>query len=57
LRNEQNKLLGLIAGSNLFTEKARADAMDQLRENIALETLWSEAEASVKAMVRNRGNR
>jgi hypothetical protein len=54
LRNEQNKLLGLIAGSNLFTEKARTAAMDQLRDNIAVEQIFDDAEADVARMVATR---
>jgi hypothetical protein len=50
---EQNKLLGLIAGSPLFTEQARTDAMDRLRDNIAVDALWSQAEADVAEMVRS----
>ena len=57
MRPEMNKLLGMIAGSPLFSEQARRDAMDRLRDNLAIDAVWSEALESTKRLVVARGAR
>ena len=57
MRPEMNRLLGLTAGSPLFTEQARRDAMSRLRDNITVDAIWNEAMESAKQLVVARASR
>jgi hypothetical protein len=56
IRREQDKLLKLIANSNLFCGETREAARAELETSIALQQVWDEAVLEcVNSGVRHRG--